>query len=258
MIHISVFLSRYAVFLLLAFTLKMKSQKTIPTGKSDVRGDSLKEKFLSDSVHIYKSQKYSFLFALDSRNSFINSGMKIPVNVKGFMAGMVINQRHSLAIGFYGVSNFLKSEPISNESNQKMNINLKMGYATIFYEYLFIDTKRWQIGIPIEIGSGSFQRFATTTDSLHKPIPTYTDTASKSITLFSAGLDITFVVHKWLGLNAMGGYRLVGQREPSGINFNGVFYSVGFQLYMGQIYKDYKFRKIKRRYLKNIKTTIKN
>lgn len=211
--------------------------------------DSLKTKFEKDSAYMYRYKKVKMLLALDTRNSFVSSGKKVSVDVKGIQLGIVIDDHHNLAAGFYSVLG-LPEKKVTDESNNQYTLKLQMGYATLFYEYIFLDTKRWEIGVPLELGGGSYH--TTATDTAGKKYAPFKDTLQKGIALFGAGLDVSFKVFKWLGLNAMGGYRLVAGNEPQGINFNGAFYSVGVQIYFGQLYKMAKFGLKRRTYRHNV------
>jgi hypothetical protein len=222
------------VFFALLFSVVYSSTAFCQSTKQ-AKLDSLRNKLTKDSAHIYRFKKVKFLFALDSRNSFIQTKTKTPVSVKGLQIGVILHEKHSLGLGFYSILNTQQTHPIVDEKQKTINVNLKMSYSTFFYEYLFIDTKRWEIGFPLEVGSGNYK--ISVTDSLGKPTPGFKDTLQKKIILLGAGLNVDFKIWKWLGLNAMGGYRLVGGNEPNKINFNGAFYSVGIHIYLGELVK---------------------
>jgi hypothetical protein len=242
-------LSRCFCRLLLLFFLFGGMQLTFAQLSKRQKLDSLKAKFQQDSARMYRYKKLKLLAAIDTRNSFVSSGQKVSVDVKGVQIGVVINEHHNLAAGFYSVLG-LPEKKVTDESNNQYTLKLQMGYATLFYEYIFLDSKRWEIGIPLEIGGGSYH--TTATDSGGKKYAPFKDTLQKGIALFGAGLDVSFKIFKWLGLNAMGGYRLVAGSEPQGMNFNGAFYSVGVQIYFGQLYKMAKFGLKRRTYRHNV------
>jgi hypothetical protein len=129
------------------------------------------------------------------------------------------------------------------------NVNLNMGYVTLFYQYLLLDRRYIEIGVPLEIGAGNYH--TTVTDSLGKNVRGFTDTLKKGIVLFGGGLSIDFKL-KWIGFNVMGGYRLVSGSEPSHVNFNGFFYSYGLQIYFGEILKSFKLHERRGSYIYNV------
>jgi hypothetical protein len=208
--------------------------------------DSLRAKLVADSSRIYREKKYKFLLALDNRNSFVHTNKKVSVGIQGIQLGVVINDKHSIALGFYSALGHQTAHAQDDQSNRTVKVNTKMGYATLFYEYEFFENKRWDIGVPVEIGSGYYQ--TSVTDSADRPIPTFHDTLRRNIVLLGTGLDITFKIWRWLGLNAMGGYRIVGGNEPKKINLNGVFYSYGVQIYFGELYRMFRLANKRSKY----------
>jgi hypothetical protein len=209
--------------------------------------DSLRAGFISDSSAMYHNNEVKFMFAIDTRSSLFYSTQQIPVNVAGIQFGFSFNDIHTLAVGGYSVV-FTQKKLIENDPKNYINISLKMSYGTLFYEYTAFSNKRWEIGFPFEIGSGNYQRLALDSSGKHR-IKDFSDTAHKSIVLVGAGVDVTLKIFYWLGFNAMGGYRLVGGDQPKGVNFNGPFWSVGFQYRVGQLYKWLRLREKRRMYL---------
>lgn len=215
--------------------------------------DSLKNKFIADSSRMYRPKKYKFLLAIDNRSSFVHTDKKVSLDIGGIQLGVVVNDKHSVALGFYSAIGHQTAQAQDDQSSKRVTVNNKMGYATLFYEYEFLETKRWELGIPMEVGSGYYQ--TSVTDSAGKPVRTFTDTLQRGITLFGVGFDVTFKIWRWLGFNAMGGYRVVGGGEPKKINLNGIFYSYGVQIYFGELYRMGRLG-LKRRAYKNAREKV--
>lgn len=237
----------YSILLLILLVADLRAQT--PLTKQQ-KLDSLKAKFTTDSTNMNRKRKFSLLAGFDTRNSFVSAEKKISVKLQGVKAGVKINGCHNLAIGYYSVINLPKKQ-ITDENGVVYDLQLNMSYGTLFYEYVLLNTKRWEIGIPVEIGGGNYH--TTATDTAGKKYKPFADTARTGISLFGAGLDVSFKIFQWLGFNATGGYRLVGGAEPQGMNFNGVFYSVGFEIYFGRLYKMAKFGLKRRTYRNNVK-----
>lgn len=200
-----------------------------------IKRDSLYAKFVKDSAHIYRHKKLAFVLATDKRNSFIRTNTKSSVNVSGFQLGVELFEKHSFGFGFYTILNTQKAHPVVDDRQKTIYINLKMSYSTIFYEYLVIDSKRWEIGIPLEIGGGNYQ--TTATDSSGKRVRSFKDTVQRGILVLGAGINVDFKIWRWFGINAMGGYRIIGGNEPNKVNFNGAFYSFGIHVFFGELVK---------------------
>ncbi len=215
--------------------------------------DSLRQKWYADSARMQVPNKFGMLAGLDRRNSFVSSSKKISVKVSGAKAGLTINGKHAIAVGYYDVLN-LPEKKITDESDSIYLLKLNMNYLTLFYEYHFFQNRWWDLGAFGEVGGGSYRTTATDTAGLK--YKKFTDTLSTGISMFGAGVDLSFKIFKWLGFNATTGYRFVGGKEPDGINFNGMFYSVGFEIYFGRLYKMTKFAWRRRNYRNNVKKTV--
>lgn len=188
--------------------------------------------------------------ALDNRSSFVHTGHKVSVDIGGLQAGLVYKERHTFGIGGYKIVSGT-GQTITDENNKIQHVTMEIGYGTLFYQYNFLNTKRWEMSVPLEIGTGHYKQ--SVKDSTGKAVPGFSDTLSKSITLFGAGYMVSFKIFKWLGVGAMVGYRLVGGGEPKKINLNGFVYSYGIEVYFGQIYKMAKFSLKRRSYRNNVK-----
>ncbi len=242
------------VFFIFAFHFAW-IQNSFCQNNNQAKLDSLRQKLTADSTRIYRVKKVKPLFALDFRNSFIhNSKTSIPVDFYGFQMGLILHEKHNMGIGFYSMSHIQKVNPIVGDQKKLMFINLKMGYMTTFYEYCFNISKRWEIGIPVEVGAGSYQIRAT--DSSGKRDPTFKDTLRRGILLFGTGFNVDFKVFKWVGLNLMGGIRIVGGNEPKKVNLNGAFYSLGLHFYLGEVVKWYKLGRKRRTYKHEVEKII--
>lgn len=239
------------LFFLLVFSFVSKQNACAQLSKED-KLDSLRAKFVKDSSRIYRQKEVAFLVAIDKRNTFIHTETKTPVEVSGGQIGMSIDGKHNLGLGFYAMS----AKHSIVEEKRKETIKLSMGYATIFWEYTFVNTRFWEIGAPMEIGAGSYQTLITY-DSTQKRVPEFKDTTKHGILLLGAGLNVDFKIFRWIGVNAMGGYRLVGGNEPNKVNFNGVFYSVGMHFYFGELWKMFKLHEKRGGYGHNV-SMIKN
>lgn len=211
--------------------------------------DSLRTKFQADSARMYRYKKWHMMAALDNRSSFVRTNQKLSVNVGGLQAGMVYKDKHTMGIGFYAITGTQSGEIVAEDQKQKINLKLDMSYGTAFYEYNFLNTKRWEISVPAEIGAGSYRQLAT--DSVGNKVAGF-DTTAKAILLLGTGVKVSFRIFQWLGVGVMGGYRLVGGDEPKKINLNGFVYSYGIEIYFGRLYKMAKFGLKRRTYRINV------
>lgn len=210
------------------------------------RIDSLTTKFKIDSAHIYRFKKVRPYASLDNRNSFIKDAA---VNVKGFQLGTILREKHTLGFGLYSLQNSSKQKfTTKNEKNIIAKRNLTLNYLTLFYQYVIIDTRFFELDVPLEVGLGGYH--ISLEDTLaHKII---TDKRG-GVYLTAGGVDIILKPVKWIGLSGSAGYRLALDKNPN-INFSGAYYSIGLWVDLRQIYRDTRFygftRKKYRRQLK--------
>jgi len=240
------------ICILLLACLLLPFDAALAQSVKQVKLDSLRDKFSADSAKLYRTKKWNLMAALDNRSSFVRTSQKLSVNVGGVQGGLVYKNKHTMGLGFYSITGSQSGEVVSDDQKQKINLNLAMSYATVFYEYNFLNTKRWEISVPAEIGGGSYRQTATDTGGIK--VAGF-DTTSKSILLLGTGVKVSFRIFKWLGLGAMGGFRVVGGNEPKKINLNGFVYSYGIEIYFGRLYKMAKFGLKRRKYRNNVKKT---
>lgn len=205
--------------------------------------DSLRKKFTADSLYIFRPRAVFPLFSLDQRNSFIKSQ---PVNIWGAKAGVTLYDRHNLGFGYYSLETNSSAQRILPDHKENINRSLKMSYATVFYEYNFVESRWWEIGIPVETGYGQYNLVSTNAGNgkvvLNK---------QGGVIPLGTALDIYFKPTKWFALNLMGGYRWVISDNQK-LNLNGWFYSIGGAVYIRQILQDIRFLKSKRAYKRSI------
>ncbi len=225
------------LFLILKFSLGQAKQFKL---------DSMHQQLKKDSLWIYRPRKVFPLVAIDQRNSFLRTSPTVnsPVNIWGVKAGVTLFDRHNLGIGAYSIQN--SSKHTRRRDGNQINQNLIFQYATVFYEYSFIETRWWEIGIPVEAGYGIYKVTSTntTTDQI-LPI------RKGGVFPMGTALDIYFKPTHWFAINTMGGYRYV-LNNTSRLDLSGWFYSVGVAVYIRQIFQDSRYFFKKRTYKQKI------
>lgn len=205
---------------------------------------SLTAQLRHDSAEIYRFRKVQSLLALDSRNTFAQTprSNNTPFELRGIKAGVVLHERHKLALGLYTIRES-KAKIRPDDNGPVREVNLRLLYIGASYEYLFIDNRWWQLGIPIEAGIGGYDA--------PKPDSNVTLERLRIFPLGSA-LDVHFKPLRWLSLTAMGGYRYVATLKKGPVNLNNWFYAYGVSLNTKNIWDDTKYFLKKRKYKKAI------
>ncbi len=209
------------------------------------KGDSLREKLKKDSAWIFRYRKIVPLISLDNRNTFIQKG--VPVNIYGIQLGVVLHERHNLALGAYVIRGEARRVTQKGDKNKTEKVEMDLRYLTLFYQYNLIHTRWFEIGVPLEAGLGKFT--INVTDSAGNVWKGYPRTSG--ITPIGIGLDVTFFPLKWLGINGIVGYRKVFDNEPR-MNFSGAFYAYGITIDFRYLLNKTRFALKKEKYRKNM------
>jgi hypothetical protein len=149
---------------------------------------------LLDTLQELFHQKYSIDARLESRNSFIDHQL---VSVNGARLGLSFARKFKLGIGLSWLNSEVKSTRFTAENPDY----LKFGYIAYYLDYVFYKTKRWQLSVPIQAGTGM---------SWYQPDMTYhfkTKTPKYLLLLYEPGITVQFKVFKWAGLGADVAYR---------------------------------------------------
>ena len=209
--------------------------------------DSLTTKFKKDSAHIYRFKNLRPFAAIDNRNSFL----KDRANVKGFQLGTIIKEKHTVGFGIYNLQDNSKHDATTkNENNIPIKRNLTLSYMTLFYQYVIIDRRFFELDLPLEVGLGSYR--VTIEDTIsHKVI----SEKKGGVSLTSGGVNMIFKPIRWVGVSGTFGYRIALDKNPN-LNFSGAYYSIGLWVDLRQIYRDTRFygftRKKYRRHMRQI------
>lgn len=175
------------------------------------------------------------IFNIDTRASLVHN---LPVQIGGMKIGIQLGQHHRLGIGFYlmGLPIFgqmifkpasydvnsishknvvVKNKPTQvNTIESDQSIMLSMAYASVFYEYVLLTRKRWELSIPIQLALGqatyTSSVLSTTTNpatNINKSITYNRPTEYKLIFLGETSLNLQFKVFCWMGIGGGLGYR---------------------------------------------------
>ena len=210
--------------------------------------DSLTIKLKKDSAHIFRFKNLRPFAAIDNRNSFIKDA---PVNVNGFQLGAIIKEKHTVGFGIYALQNSSKQNITSlNEKNIAAKRTLNLNYITLFYQYVIIDKRYFELDLPLEVGLGGY-RIKLEDTITHKIIADH----KGGTILTSGGVNIILKPVRWVGISGTAGYRIALDKNPN-INFSGAYYSYGVWVDIRQIYRDIRFygftRKKYRRHVKDV------
>lgn len=176
-----------------------------------------------------KNGKFKLIAGFDARNSFVKgqrarfSGLKI-----GFG-----NERHHFGLAFHGTRSPIVVDR-RNNNGENIRTTFDYNYNSVFYEYIFYKSKRWQFSAPFHINTGELNGFNYKIDGNILDTTLFRERAN-SLTLSIKG---HFKVIRWLGLGAGVGYNYVTKAEPEiKQGLNAPFYSFGVKVFLGELWK---------------------
>lgn len=180
-------------------------------------------------------QKKPHLFGkFDSRNSFIeNSRAKI----FGLKTGLNFGNRLYFGIGYNQLNppskDFDKEIYIVNGNNQleKVTAMLRLFYISIHAEYVFYESKHWQLSMPLQLGAGQ---------TYYK----YNQLGKRKVIdkdynfIYEPAVSIEYKFVKWAGVGMDIGYRfMLTDYERLNKKFTSPTYAFKFLLYYNEIVK---------------------
>jgi hypothetical protein len=171
-------------------------------------------------------------------------------NIWGYRAGVLIDEKFKLGVGGYYMNKndqALQSSPASDlperSITKQMNIHRQLYLGTLYYEPFLMRRQLWEWSVVGEIGYG--QTVVHTTD-----MATSAEVSSSRAALVPAGLGLSFnfklppVMHircfRWIGLNAMAGYRAAIYRQDKQYNYNGAYWSISGAIFLDRMLDDYR------------------
>lgn len=178
-----------------------------------------------------------FIFSFDGRRSFV---LDQPVKFSGLRIGIEYDEVHDVGLGFYSTRNPVRQ----TLKDQPIDVEVEFNYTTLFYQYAFFHTDKWELAVPFHIGSGkaNLKLFHTDTDD----IIILGDGSKAEIRdlpfgISEFGLEAQYKIFPWFGLGSGVGYRFaLTSSEDAKHVFNAPTYSFKVKIFLGQLYKTIK------------------
>jgi hypothetical protein len=186
-----------------------------------------------DTSYSKKEEKnLKFFLGFDARRSFV---LKNNSKFNGIKIGLSYKNKHRFGLGLYGMQ-----EPITfvgevdrfKHPDATDTVRFNFGYGSLFYEYVWLKNKRWDLSTPIHFGIGNLAFSYKDTSSLYKP-------------LFGGGVLMTeltgvaqFKVFRWFALGSGVGYRMMLIDDITiRKSLNSPVYIFQVKILFGEIYK---------------------
>jgi hypothetical protein len=120
-------------------------------------------------------------------------------------------------------------------SDSLVKAELSLSFISFNSEYVFYDSKRWQLAMPVGVGLGSsyFGFFENVNGEFKNK-----RTDEGGVLLFGASGIVTYRILRWVGLSGGVGYRLaLISNSKVKESFNSPVYILKVRIFMGEIYK---------------------
>jgi hypothetical protein len=154
-----------------------------------------------DTLHEFFKHKYNIDARLESRYSFFNNQL---ISVTGIRLGVAFQRK--LRIG--GGLSWLKTDITNNfyQQNSQGKIDtvkkfMKFIYLCYYVDFVFYKTKRWQLSVPIQAGTGLSWFQTQKSYQFGDKDPKYL------LLLYEPGITVQYKVFKWAGLGTDVAYR---------------------------------------------------
>ena len=198
-----------------------------------------KKQFIKDSVEIMRVRMVRPQVRLDNRITF-NNGQTL--NINGLDAGVLLKEKLRIAIGYYALSSDLNEfkTVVDGAIIQRF---IKLNYASINTEYIYLNTRFISLGMPLDFGFGSthINYWNITTNQTYGKQGGF-------VMLTDFGLSTIFKPTRWVGIRGVIGYRKYLVNPISDFNFGSFFVSIGVHVDLREISKDYMMFKLKKKY----------
>ncbi|MBK7382116.1 MAG: hypothetical protein IPI81_02105 [Flavobacteriales bacterium] len=157
-----------------------------------------------EPVSVEHHAVYRVIFNFDFRRTYVNAD---PVHFYGFRIGAQ-RDRDIIAVGFYGIGDAYIQPAVDLPGIGTRELRTNFDYAALTYERLLIDSKRWQVGVPVSIGLGNYRKSYVGDDRRIVPYST------NELVPLEATLHADYDLFWWIFVGAGGGYRYVLAADP--------------------------------------------
>lgn len=191
--------------------------------------DSTERKLFPKS---YGEKKWKVVFGLDARRSYFKD-QKVKIN--GLRIGAQYKGVHRFGFGFYAIGESFIIQNINVDQADAINpttIRVNVGFSTLFYERVFYKIPKWEVALPIYLGSGQLKTEYINNLGNYKPL------SKTPFSVLGLGIGVKYYIFRWLAPRVMVGHRFTYNTVPEiRTAFNKPFYTFGLSISLGELYK---------------------
>ena len=172
--------------------------------------------------------KVKYVINWDARTSFVETKR---VNIWGVNTGISVGKKNNqITVGYYwmALNSSLRLLDLRKKAAKRVNLDYyartDMYFFNLMYSKNFINTKRWRISMPVELGIGTIKNQGI---SLLDEIQIW---KRKDFFIpIQTGLYVGWKATRWVGLGISGGYRYALIQRNVENNYSGPYFSAGIE-----------------------------
>lgn len=185
-------------------------------------------------------------------------------NVWGYRVGVLINDKFKLGIGGYYMDEKKEADDVSSTSVTRtstgtINNRQQLYLGTVYYEPYLIRKNLWEMSVVFETGYGRNTNYL-----LDDKNTALTGKVNTLVIPAGAGLSLNLKVpalfhvkaFRWIGINAIAGYRRMLYQEDKSLQYNGAYWSLSGAIFLDRVLDDYHAYRKHRRALKSKPTEL--
>lgn len=173
--------------------------------------------------------KPKFVFSFDARRSFVASQN---ARIGGIKIGLEYNGEMRYGLGIYNLATPFYRNVLSQDSNGNyvlIHTKFSFGYVSPYAEYVWINHKKWEVSVPIQIGFGSIGLDYADGRGNYANVP---------VMVLEPSINAHYKFFPWVGVGAGVGYRwtISGDKTVTQ-TFSSPIYIIKLKVFVGYIYR---------------------
>jgi hypothetical protein len=180
----------------------------------------------------YGEKKWKIIVGLDARRSYFHD-QKVKIN--GLRLGAQYRGVHRFGFGFYALSEsiFIQNVIIDQQDAlQPTTLRINVDFTTLFYERVLYKVPKWEVSIPIYLGSGKLR------SEYINNLGNYKTLSKAPFSVLGFGISAKYYIFKWIAPRVTFGHRLTyNTNKDIRKAFNKPFYSFGVSISPVELYK---------------------
>lgn len=152
----------------------------------------MKGQFL-DTFKVFLKSRPNIDARLESRYSFLNHNA---TKVTGVRLGLSFKRKLRVGIGYSWLDADVSDKKLITDilgNERYANNYFKFGYVCYYADFVFHKAKRWQLSVPIQVGTGMYW-------TKYHDGEKFVNSKKRLLLFYEPGITVQFKITKWCGL----------------------------------------------------------